>query len=165
MKNLSLIAAVAADGAIGKDNDLLCHLPNDLKHFKALTLDHTVVMGRRTFESLPAGPLPRRKNVVLSSHPERLPETVEAYASLLEALAAQPDEDELFIIGGATLYQAAIDDANRLYITEIHHCFPDADTFFPAIDPAVWEEMSREDFPVDDRHAYPYSFVTYRRRR
>ena len=164
MTNLSLIAAVADNGAIGKDNDLLCHLPNDLKHFKALTLGHTVVMGRRTFESLPAGPLPRRRNVVLSSRPGQLPDTVSAYASLPEALASAADEEELFIIGGATLYKAAIDDARQLYITEIHHDFPDADTFFPAIDPAVWEEVVREDFPADDRHAYPYSFVTYRRR-
>ena len=98
MKNLSLIAAVAGNRAIGKDNDLLCHLPNDLKHFKALTVDHTIIMGRHTFESLPAGPLPRRKNVVLSSRPESLPSTVSAFSSLSEALAEERGEDELFII-------------------------------------------------------------------
>ena len=88
---------------------------------------------------------------------------VENLQSVFQEVAAA-DEEELFIIGGATLYKAAIDDARQLYITEIHHDFPDADTFFPAIDPAVWEEVEREDFPADDRHAYPYSFVTYRRR-
>ena len=92
MKNLSLIAAVAGNRAIGKDNDLLCHLPNDLKHFKALTVDHTIIMGRHTFESLPAGPLPRRKNVVLSSRPELLPSTVSAFSSLSEALAEERGE-------------------------------------------------------------------------
>ncbi len=163
MKNLSLIAAVAGNRAIGKDNDLLCHLPNDLKHFKALTVDHTIIMGRHTFESLPAGPLPRRKNVVLSSRPESLPSTVSAFSSLSEALAEERGEDELFIIGGATLYNQSITDAGRLYITEIHHDFPDADTFFPEIDLRVWKEIGREDFPADDRHAYAYSFVVYER--
>ena len=147
MKNLSLIAAVAGNRAIGKDNDLLCHLPNDLKHFKALTVDHTIIMGRHTFESLP----------------ELLPSTVFAFSSLSEALAEERGEDELFIIGGATLYNQSIADAGRLYITEIHHDFPDADTFFPEIDLRVWKEIGREDFPADDRHAYAYSFVVYER--
>ena len=108
-------------------------------------------MGRHTFESLPAGPLPRRKNVVLSSRPELLPSTVSAFSSLSEALAEERGEDELFIIGGATLYNQSIADAGRLYITEIHHDFP------------VWKEIGREDFPADDRHAYAYSFVVYER--
>lgn len=163
MKNLSLIAAVASNGAIGKDNGLLCHLPQDLKHFKSLTVGHTVIMGRRTFESLPGGPLPKRCNVVLSSHPESLPASVSAFSSWSEVLSAFAGEEELFVIGGATLYNLAIVDAQRLYITEIHHEFRDADTFFPAIDSSLWREVEREDFPSDERHAYPYSFVTYER--
>ena len=164
MPKISLIAAVAADGAIGRNNELLCHLPADLKHFKSLTLDHTIVMGRRTFESLPGGALPRRRNVVLTSQPHALPDTVTVCRSLQEALdLAMPDE-VLFIIGGATVYRQFMPQADRLYITEIHHTFPDADAFFPPIDKTVWQETAREDFPADERHAYPYSFVTYERR-
>ena len=164
MPKISLIAAVAADGAIGRNNELLCHLPADLKHFKSHTLDHTIVMGRRTFESLPGGALPRRRNVVLTSQPQALPDTVTVCRSLQEALdLAMPDE-ELFIIGGATVYRQFMPQADRLYITEIHHAFPDADAFFPPIDKTVWQETAREDFPADERHAYPYSFVTYERR-
>ncbi|MBQ8423935.1 MAG: dihydrofolate reductase [Coprobacter sp.] len=163
MPVITMIAAVAANGAIGKDNDLLCHLPNDLKHFKALTLDHTVVMGRRTFESLPGGALPRRRNVVLTSAPASMPSTVEACTSWQEVeQGAEPDE-ELIIMGGATLYRQMIERAQRMYITEIHHEFPEADVFFPEIDKSQWREVAREDFRPDERHAYPYSFVTYER--
>ena len=164
MPKISLIAAVAANSAIGRDNDLLCHLPNDLRHFKALTLDHTIVMGRRTFESLPGGALPRRRNVVLTSRPQTLPDTVTVCASWQEVMELADPEEELFIIGGATVYSQTIDRADRLYITEIHHTFPDADVFFPQIDKSLWREVEREDFPADERHAYPYSFVTYEHR-
>ena len=122
-------------------------------------------MGRLTFEALPAGPLPRRKNVVLSSRPELLPSTVSAFSSLSEALAEERGEDELFIIGGATLYNQSIADAGRLYITEIHHDFPDADTFFPVVDWEQWEEVERQDFPADEKNASPYSFITYVRKK
>ena len=164
MKNLSLIAAVAGNRAIGKDNDLLCHLPNDLKHFKALTVDHTIIMGRHTFESLPAGPLPRRKNVVLSSRPESLPSTVSAFSSLSEALAEERGEDELFIIGGATLYNQSITDAGRLYITEIHHDFPDADTFFPEINWAEWNIEFEEYRQADADNPYDCRFLILQRK-
>ncbi len=161
---ITLIAAVAANGAIGKDNDLLCHLPNDLKHFKALTLDHTVVMGRRTFESLPGGALPRRRNIVLTSQPDTLPQDVVACTSWQEVENLTSPDEELMVMGGATLYRQMIEKASRLYITEIHHNFIEADVFFPEIDTALWQEIKREDFSVDERHAYPYSFVTYERR-
>ena len=164
MPKISLIAAVAADLAIGRDNDLLCHLPGDLKHFKALTLDHTIVMGRRTFESLPGGALPRRRNIVLSSRPQTLPDTVTVCTSWQEAVGLAAPDEELFVIGGATLYAQTIDLADRLYITEIHHTFPDADVFFPPIDKSLWREVERVDFPADERHAYPYSFVTFEHR-
>ncbi|MCH5327712.1 MAG: dihydrofolate reductase [Coprobacter sp.] len=163
MPVISLIAAVAEDMAIGKNNDLLCHLPNDLKHFKALTLNHTVVMGRRTFESLPGGALKNRKNIVLTSDAGACYPDTTVCRSIAEALQDSPTEKEIFIIGGATVYRQTIDTADRLYITEIHHTFEEADVFFPAIDTAVWKEVSRETFPADEKHRYAYSFVTYER--
>lgn len=164
MPVITLIAAVAEENAIGKDNGLLCHLPNDLKHFKAITLNHTVVMGRRTFESLPVGALKNRRNLVLTTSPEAVFPGAETCRSIDEALQRCPAEAEIFIIGGAAIYRQTIDAAHRLYITEIHHAFPGADAFFPAIDPARWKETARESFPPDEKHPCPYSFVTYERR-
>lgn len=163
-RNLALIAAVAADGAIGRDQQLLCHLPNDLKHFKTLTSGHTVVMGRRTFESLPKGALPNRRNIVLTHNRDLSWPGVEVVHSLDEVSVLSPDE-HLFIIGGATLYNETVNLADTLYITHIHHTFADADTFFPPIDETVWEKADIQEMPADERHAYPYTFVTYRRKR
>ena len=144
MKNpIALIAAVADNGAIGRNQQLLCHLPNDLKHFKTLTSGHTVVMGRRTFESLPKGALPNRRNIVLTHNPD----------------LAWP---EVTVIH--TLDNETIDRADTLYITHIHHTFADADTFFPPIDESRWIKEEVQEMPADERHAYPYTFVTYRRK-
>ncbi len=162
-REIALIAAVAEQGAIGRDQQLLCHLPNDLKHFKELTLGHTVVMGRRTFESLPKGALPNRTNIVLTHNPGLSWQGVTAVHSLDEVLAAC-HEEVLFIMGGATLYRETIGIADVLYITHIHHTFEDADTFFPDIDSEVWEAVDTQAMPVDEKHAYPYTFVTYRRK-
>lgn len=165
MKNpIALIAAVADNGAIGRNQQLLCHLPNDLKHFKALTSGHTVVMGRRTFESLPNGALPNRKNIVLTHNHDLAWPGVAVVHSIDEAMA-QADEKPVFIIGGATLYNETIGLADTLYITHIHHTFADADTFFPAIDKTVWIKDEVQEMPADERHAYSYTFVTYRRKR
>ncbi len=164
MKRLSLIAAVAQDGAIGKENDLLCHLPADLKHFKAITLGHTIVMGRRTFESLPKGALPGRTNVVVTRNGQAQWENAVTVHSVDEALDCAEADAELFVIGGATLYAQTIDHADRLYITHIAHTFADADAFFPAIDPTVWRETEREEWQADERNPYPYTFITYERR-
>ena len=163
MPEIALIAAIAEDMAIGKENHLLCHLPNDLKHFKALTLNHTVIMGRRTFESLPGGALKNRRNIVLTTASDICYPDATACRSIAEALQGCPPEEEIFIIGGATVYQQTIDMADKLYITEIHHTFNKADVFFPAIDPAMWKEVSRETFRPDEKHRYAYSFVTYER--
>ncbi len=160
---LSLIAAVAANGAIGHQQDLLCHLPNDLKRFKAITLGHTIVMGRRTFESLPKGALPGRTNIVVT-HNTDLHWDNTIIKNNLEEVINQAAEQELFVIGGATLYNQTIEKADRLYITHIHHVFSEADTFFPAIDTTIWKEVEREDLKADERHPYDYSFVTYERR-
>ena len=160
---ISLIVAVADNGAIGKQQDLLCYLPNDLKRFKAITLGHTIVMGRRTFESLPKGALPGRTNVVVTRQAEASWENTVVVHTIDEVLADSADK-ELFVIGGGTLYAQTIDRADRLYITHIHHEFTDADTFFPTVNYEEWEEIEREEHEADERHPYAYSFVTYQRK-
>ena len=160
---ISLIVAVASNGAIGKQQDLLCHLPNDLKRFKAITLGHTIVMGRRTFESLPKGALPGRTNVVVTRQADASWENTIVVHTIDEVLADSA-EKELFVIGGGTLYAQTLDRADRLYITHIHHEFADADTFFPAVNYEEWEVIEREEHEADERHPYTYSFVTYQRK-
>lgn len=160
---ISLIVAVASNGAIGKQQDLLCYLPNDLKRFKAITLGHTIVMGRRTFESLPKGALPGRTNVVVTRQADASWENTVVVHTIDEVLADSA-EKELFVIGGGTLYAQTLDRADRLYITHIHHEFADADTFFPAVNYEEWEVIEREEHEADERHPYAYSFVTYQRK-
>ena len=165
MSKIALIAAVAEKGAIGQNQQLLCHLPNDLKHFKTLTSGHTVVMGRKTFESLPNGALPNRKNIVLTHNTALSWPNVTVVHTLDEIPIQDTTEDEIFIMGGATLYNETIKIADTLYITHIHHTFDDADTFFPTINPSEWEIANSQEMPADEKHAYPYTFVTYTRRR
>ena len=160
---LSMIAAVNRNHGLGKGNQLLYWLPNDLKRFKALTTGHTILMGRKTFESLPKGALPNRRNIVLSRQALQLP-GAECFPSLEAALQACTDEEEVFIIGGASLYAAALPLADRLYLTEVDDSEREADVFFPALDPQVWHEKSRECHPTDEKHLYSYSFVNYERR-
>lgn len=156
---ISIIAAVAKNGAIGYKNKLIYWLPNDLKRFKALTTGHTIIMGRNTFLSLPKGALPNRRNVVLSRSAKAF-EGCDVYPSLEEALKhCTPDED-IYIIGGASVYKQALPLADRLCLTEIDDTPTEADTFFPPYNEG-WKEESREDHPVDDRHDFPYSFVDY----
>ena len=164
MPTISLIAAVAEDMAIGKNKELLCHMPNDLKRFKDLTVNHAVIMGRRTFESLPDGALPNRKNLVLTSIPESFYDNAFACSSIEDALNLCESQDEVFIIGGAMIYKQTIEMADKLYITEIHHKFENADTFLPVIDAIKWKEVFREDHPADEKHSYPYSFVIYEKK-
>lgn len=159
---ISIIAAVAKNRAIGYQNKLIYWLPNDLKRFKALTTDHTIIMGRNTFLSLPKGALPNRRNIVLSRSQKAFPEC-DVYASLEEALKhCTPDED-IYIIGGASVYRQALKIADRLCLTEIDDTPADADTFFPPYEDD-WQEESREDHPIDDRHDFRYSFVDYIRK-
>lgn len=166
MSTISIIAAVAENGAIGRDNSLLWHMPTDMKRFKTLTTGHTVVMGRRTFESLPKGALPDRKNIVLTSRgADAFPGCI-VCGSMDEAIrACGKDEGEVFIIGGATVYREAMAIADRMYLTRVHAVAEDADAFFPEVNPDEWEETERQEFPSDDRHAYPFTFLTYQRRR
>ena len=155
---INIIAAVAANRAIGKDNRLLYWLPNDLRRFKTLTMGHTIIMGRRTFESLPKGALPHRRNIVLSRSKAEFP-GCEHYGSLEEALSHCQEEEEVYIIGGASIYRQAIKMAYRLCLTEIHDIPESADTFFPPYDD--WREEVRESHSADERHAFSYDFVDY----
>jgi dihydrofolate reductase len=158
---ISIIAAVARNRAIGYQNKLIYWLPDDLKRFKQLTTGHTIVMGRNTFLSLPKGALPNRRNIVLSTTQSSFP-GCDVYTSLEEALNhCRPDED-IYIIGGASVYAKAMPFADRLCLTEIDDTPAEADTFFPPYD--NWQEEKREDHPADDRHAYPFAFVDYVRR-
>jgi len=155
---ISIIAAVAKNRAIGFQNKLIYWLPNDLKRFKALTTGHTIIMGRNTFLSLPKGALPNRRNIVLSRSAKELP-GCDVYASLEEALAHCTADEDIYIIGGASVYQQALPLADRLCLTEIDDTPAEADTFFPSYDD--WQEVNRESHDTDERHAYPYAFVDY----
>lgn len=159
---ISIIAAVAKNRAIGYQNKLIYWLPNDLKRFKALTTGHTIIMGRNTYLSLPKGALPNRRNIVLSRSTKAFP-GCDVYPSLEEVLQhCTPDED-IYIIGGASVYRQALKIADRLCLTEIDDTPADADTFFPSYEDN-WQEESREDHPIDDRHDFRYSFVDYVRK-
>ena len=155
---INIIAAVAKNRAIGYQNKLIYWLPNDLKRFKALTTDHTIIMGRNPFLSLPKGASPNRRNIVLSRSVKSF-EGCDVYPSLEEALAHCAKDEEVYIIGGASVYEQALPLADRLCLTEIDDTPAEADTFFPPYDD--WHEESREDHPVDERHDFPYSFVDY----
>ena len=155
---ITIIAAVARNRAIGFDNKLIYWLPNDLKRFKQLTTGQTIIMGRRTFESLPKGALPNRRNVVLSRTTNDFP-GCDTYVSLSEALAHCSADEDVYVIGGASVYRQAMSVADRLCLTEIDDTPAEADTFFP--DYSDWREVWREDHQADDRHAHSYSFVDY----
>lgn len=161
---LSIIVAVNRKLAIGFENRLIYRVPNDLKRFKALTTGHTIIMGRKTFDSLPKGALPNRRNIVLSRQELNLP-GAECFHSLKEALETCRTEEEVFIIGGASLYRETLPLADRLYLTEIEDADQPADTFFPTIDLNVWNEKSREYHLTDEKHLYPYCFIDYERKK
>lgn len=160
---VSLIAAIGRNYELGKDNQLLWHLPNDLKFFKQHTLRHAVVMGRRTFESI-GRPLPNRINIVVSQHFQPPAEVYRA-VSLADALevARENGETECFVIGGARLFSEALDFADKLYITRVDAEF-EADVFFPEMDMTEWELSFSEAHPSDEKHAYPYTFEIYDRK-
>ena len=160
---INIIAAVAKNMAIGNENKLLYWLPNDLKRFKALTTGHTIVMGRKTFESLPKGALPNRRNVVLSRSIDALP-GAEVFADLDSALSTCSADEEVYIIGGASVYRQAMPLADRLCLTEIDDIADSADAFFPEINGEEWHEAWNESHDIDEKHTYKYRFVDYIRK-
>jgi len=160
---LSLIAALDSDHGIGRDNDLPWTLPDDLKRFKALTVGKPILMGRRTAESLGRA-LPGRLNLVLTRSGQVPFEGMQAVASIEQALqaAADTDAEELCVIGGGEIYRLAMAQATDLHLTWVHTTVP-ADTHFPPVDPALWVEVARDHHAADERHAYAFDFVDYRR--
>lgn len=160
-----MIAAIDRKGGLGFENKLLFRLPDDLKHFKGLTTGHTVLMGRRTFESLPGGALPKRRNVVLTHSAGWKAEGVEVYSDLCEALAACATDEEVFVIGGASVYEQAMPRAERLLITHVEAEAACADVYFPPISEEEWMEVGKETHGADERHEQAFSFVEYVRRK
>ena len=158
---ISLVAALAKNGVIGINNSLPWRLPDDLQHFKRLTLDKTIVMGRNTWESLP-GLLPRRRHIVISRNPDYQAEGAEVFHSIDAALAATGDEAEIFIVGGANLYAQMLPRAQRLYLTEIDAEIA-GDAFFPAWDRQQWHCIEKELHAADARHAHAFEFRSYER--
>lgn len=161
--NLAMIVAISENNAIGKDGDLLCHLSADLKHFKDITMGHAIIMGRKTFESLPKGALPGRRNVVITGNPDFEAQGAIVCHSIEEAIGITKDERQRFIIGGAQLYGATIDLIDTFFLTRIHANFPDADTFFPEINLNDWQEIDCEHHDTSDRNPHPYSFITLKK--
>lgn len=167
---ISIIVAVAADGAIGRRGDLAFHIREDLRRFKQITMGKPLVMGRRTFESLPGGALPGRRNIVVTRDSSFSAPGAERAASLGEAIsmAAQTAADgagEIMIIGGGQIYAEAIGMADRLYLTEIDATVDDADTFFPAIDRTAWEQTEQSPLMTDPRSSVGYRFTTLDRKK
>ena len=158
---ISIIVAFSEDNIIGKNNKMPWQLSADLKRFKAITTGHTVVMGRRTYESI-GKPLPNRKNIVLTSVPESIIDCITA-DSLKDAVGISGEETELFIIGGATVYKQTLPFADKLYITEVHANLA-GDAKFPKIDYSEWVETFREEHKADEKNQYDYTFVNYKRK-
>ena len=162
---VSLIVAVSENGVIGKDNDLIWHLPKDMRFFKETTMGHHVIMGRRNFESIPHkySPLPNRTNVVITRQADYIAKGCVVVNSVEAALeiAKQNGDSEPFIIGGGQIYKLALEAKmiDKIYLTKIHHSF-DGDTFFPELDNS-WEEVERTDCKSDEKHAYDYCFLTF----
>jgi dihydrofolate reductase len=158
---VSIIVATAKNNAIGKDNKLLWYLPKDLKHFKDVTTGHTVIMGRKTFDSV-GKPLPNRRNIILTQQDIEI-EGCEVTNSFDSAFELCEGEEEVFIIGGANIYRQGLPLTDRIYLTLIDEDF-DGDTFFPVIDDAEWEVKEREDFEPDEKNKFRYAFITLERR-
>ena len=163
-KSIQAIVAVDDNWAIGRQGDLLCHLPADMRHFKEVTMGHSIVMGRKTFESFPRRPLPGRQNIVITRNADWQYPGVTVVHSLEAAIAAA-ETDTVFIIGGAQIYEQALPLVEVLHLTQIHARWASADTFFPAIDLKEWHKMSCKRHKSDSRNAYEYDFVTLKRRK
>jgi dihydrofolate reductase len=159
---ITLIVAKAVNNVIGNNNELIWHLPNDLKRFKILTTGHPILMGRKTFESI-GRPLPNRTNIVITRNSEWKQEGIEIATSLENAIEiASKIDSEIFIIGGGNIYQQSLALADVLEVTEVHQEF-EGDTYFPEIDGTIWKETFREKHPIDEKHKMEYSFVTYQK--
>lgn len=157
-----MIAAAAENNALGKNNDLVWHLPNDFKRFKELTSGHHIIMGRKTFESFPK-PLPNRTHIIISRQKDYAPEGCIVVSSMKEAIAACPKEEDIFVIGGGEIYNLGIPFADKIELTLVHHSF-EADAFFPVIKEEDWRLNQTEKHLKDDKHQYDYTYQTYVRK-
>lgn len=160
---LIMIAAIAENFALGKDNDLIWHLPDDFKRFKQLTSGHYIIMGRKTFESFPK-PLPNRTHVIITRQKDYVAEGCLVVASMEEALAILPKNEDAFIIGGGEIYQLALPFANKMELTKVHTSL-EADTFFPLFAMEDWMLTTEEYHPKDEKHLYDFSYETYCRKK
>ena len=162
-KKISIIVAIASNNAIGKDNDLLWHISKDLKRFKGMTLDHFIVMGKKTYFSLPKRPLPNRTSMIITDvEGEEIDGCLMAY-SIEDAIAKMDNKNENFIIGGGSIYKQFLDHANKMYITRVHRKF-EGDTFFPEFSLDDWKLKEKEDVTDDKQNNFSYSFETYTRK-
>nr|WKN39342.1 dihydrofolate reductase [Tunicatimonas sp. TK19036] len=160
----SIMVARSDNNVIGKENDLVWHMPADLKYFKKTTMGHHAIMGRKTFESMDK-PLPGRTNIIITRNPDYQAEGCMVVSSLEEAfqLSEEQNQEEVFVLGGGEIYRMAMDLVDRIYLTEIHSTF-EGDTFFPEIDRTVWKEIKREEHEADKKNPHSYAFVVLERR-
>lgn len=161
MATITLIAAAAENNALGKENDLVWHLPDDFKRFKKLTTGHYIIMGRKTFESFP-GLLPNRTHVIITRQEDYQADGAIIVHSLEDALREAKDDPQPFVIGGGEIYKQAMDIADKIELTRVHGTF-DADTFFPELDKNQWKLTGSEHHEKDERHAYAFTYFTYER--
>ena len=157
---LTLIAAAAENNALGKDNQMIWHLPDDFKRFKQLTTGHYIIMGRKTFESFPK-PLPNRTHVIITRQDNYTANGCIVVNSLDEAIKICPQEEEVFIIGGGEIYKQSINRADKIELTRVHGTSPEADAFFPEIDTTKWKLTEEVFHPKDEKHAFEMTFQTY----
>lgn len=157
---VSIVVAISENHAIGKDNKLLWYLPKDLKHFKEITSGHTVIMGRKTYDSV-GRPLPNRRNIIITRQPITI-EGCEVVNSIEAALHLCAGTPEVFIVGGAEIYKQAMHLTDSIYLTIVHAVI-EGDTYFPEIKEDIWKETQRQDHEPDEKNALPFSFITYER--
>ena len=162
MNQIIIVVAVSENNAIGKNNQLLWHMPTDLKHFKSITSGGTVVMGRKTFDSV-GRPLPNRRNIVITRQKNLEIDGVEVVNSLDSALELASGEEKIFIVGGAEIYKEALPLTHKIELTRVHQEF-DADAFFPELDNETWKEVWKEDHLPDEKNKFAYTFSTLERR-
>ena len=159
---ITIIAAAGENNALGKDNDLVWHLPDDFKRFKKLTTGHHIIMGRKTFESFP-NLLPNRTHVVITRNGDFNPDKAIVVHNLEDAVKACENDEDPFVIGGGEIYKMAMDIADKIELTRVHGEF-EADTHFPEIDETKWKIVAQEYHPKDEKHDYPFTYFTYVRR-
>lgn len=160
---VTLIVAAAENNAIGKGNQMPWHLPNDFKYFKSKTMDHSIVMGRKTFESIGKA-LPGRRNIVISRQPNFKADEVDVANSVQAVMNYCRDENEIFIIGGAEIYKQSLPIADEVLLTRVHTTISDADAFFPELPANEWELMNQDPHKKDDKHKFDYTFEVYKRK-